>query len=459
VIKNILLVLPETNAIAVVIGNSPNEQYWLEQIRSVVQPYTNQIAFAWLNDLSFDEMLKRTATLSPKSAILFYQVSVDAAGHSHEGGQALARLRAVANAPIFTYIDTDFGNGIVGGSLMSVSDVAQQTASVAMRILGGEAPSDIKPLPIGHGTTKYDWRELQRWNIAESGLPPGSEVHFREPSAWERYRVQMLAIIAAFLAQAMLIGWLFYEHRRRHLAEILARNSMAELTHVNRIATVGEFSASIAHEVNQPLTGIVTRASAGRNWLNGAKPDIEKARDAFDQIEAAGHRAGVIIKNLKSMFRKDTQDKSQVDINQLIRSVLGLVEIELRRHGIYLQSRLGDQVPPVIGNPVQLQQVILNLIMNAIDAMHPVRQGVLSVESKLNGHGIVQVSIEDNGTGIDPANLSQIFKPMFTTKDHGMGMGLSICHSIIENHNGRIWVTAGIEGGAAFHFELSTKGV
>jgi signal transduction histidine kinase len=113
----------------------------------------------------------------------------------------------------------------------------------------------------------------------------------------------------------------------------------------------------------------------------------------------------------------------------------------------------------VIGNPVQLQQVILNLIMNAIDAMHPVRQGVLSVESKLNGHGIVQVSIEDNGTGIDPANLSQIFKPMFTTKDHGMGMGLSICHSIIENHNGRIWVTAGIEGGAAFHFELSTKGV
>jgi C4-dicarboxylate-specific signal transduction histidine kinase len=252
----------------------------------------------------------------------------------------------------------------------------------------------------------------------------------------------------------MLIVWLFYEHRRRHLAEVLVRNSMAELTHVNRVATVGEFSASIAHEVNQPLTGIVATASAGRRWLNAAKPNIEEARAAFDKIEVAGHRAADIIKNVRSMFRKDTQNKSQVEINQLIRSVLELVDIDLRKHEIHLKSRLEDQIPPVIGNQVQLQQVILNLIMNAIDAMQPVQLRVLSVESKLNGHGIVQVSIEDNGTGIDPADLGKIFKPMFTTKDHGMGMGLSICHSIIENHNGRIWATAGSKSGTIFHLDL-----
>jgi C4-dicarboxylate-specific signal transduction histidine kinase len=295
---------------------------------------------------------------------------------------------------------------------------------------------------------------MQRWGISESALPPGSEVRFREPSMWERYRAQMLAIIAALLAQAMLIVWLFYEHRRRHLAEVLVRNSMAELTHVNRVATVGEFSASIAHEVNQPLTGIVATASAGRRWLNAAKPNIEEARAAFDKIEVAGHRAADIIKNVRSMFRKDTQNKSQVEINQLIRSVLELVDIDLRKHEIHLKSRLEDQIPPVIGNQVQLQQVILNLIMNAIDAMQPVQLRVLSVESKLNGHGIVQVSIEDNGTGIDPADLGKIFKPMFTTKDHGMGMGLSICHSIIENHNGRIWATAGSKSGTIFHLDL-----
>ncbi len=159
------------------------------------------------------------------------------------------------------------------------------------------------------------------------------------------------------------------------------------------------------------------------------------------------------------MFRKDTQDKTQVDINKLIRTVLELVHIDLRKHHIDLDSRLDDQIPPVLGNQVQLQQVILNLIMNAIDSMRSVQPRVLSVKSKLNEHDSVQVSIEDTGIGIEPANLDQIFKPLFTTKDRGMGMGLSICRSIIEGHEGKIWVTAGNTGGTIFHFELPTKTV
>ena len=226
---------------------------------------------------------------------------------------------------------------------------------------------------------------------------------------------------------------------------------------MNRVATAGELSASIAHEVNQPLTGIVTRASAARRWLAGERPDIDKARAALDQIEVAGHRASEIVKNVRSMFRKDTQDKSPVDINKLSWTVLGLVHIDLRKHQIDLQSELGDQLPPVLGNQVQLQQVILNLIMNAIDSMRSVQPRVLSVKSKLNGHDSVQVSIEDTGIGIDPSKHDQIFKPLFTTKEHGMGMGLSICRSIIESHDGRIWVSPGVNGGAIFQFELPTK--
>ena len=457
--ENILRVLPDTKTVTVVNGNSPLEKFWLEDIRRELKPFESRIALTWTTDLSFQDLLNHAAALPPQSAIFWHLMLVDAAGAVHDSGTALTKLYAVAKAPIFSYDDSFFGREIVGGPMHSVLEGSRGTASVAVRILGGEKAGDIKIAASGFAAPKFDWRELRRWGISESRLPPGSEIHFREPTAWERYRAQILAICGALLVQTALIGWLIYEHRRRHVAEVMARHSMAELNHMNRVATAGELSASIAHEIRQPLTGIVASASAARRWLEREKPDIDKTKAALNQIESAGHRANDIIVNIRSMFRKDTQDKSWIDINKLIGTVLELVYIDLQKHQIELESGLDDQLQPVLGNRVQLQQVILNLIMNAIDSMRSVQPRTLSIKSKLNGHDSVQVSIEDTGVGIDPANLSQIFKPLFTTKDHGMGMGLSICHSIIEGHQGRIWVTAGNKGGTIFHFELPTKAV
>jgi signal transduction histidine kinase len=453
-LENVLRVLPDTKNVTVVVGTSPTEKFWKDEIAKAAEPLTNRLTLLWTDHLSFEELLKHAAALPSQSAIFWELMIIDAAGVVHEGDTALARLHKVANAPIFSHNESFFGREIVGGPLLLIADISRQTAAVAVRILGGEKAGDIKIPPIGFATPKFDWREMQRWGISEKNLPPGSEIYFREPSLWDQYRVQILLIFVGFLLQSALICWLIFEHRRRHLAEIMARNSMSELTHMNRVATAGELSASIAHEVNQPLTGIVTRASAARRWLTAERPDIDKARAALDQIEASGHRAAEIIKNLKSMFRKDTTDKSAIDINKLIWNVLGLVYIDLRKHQIDLQSELADQLPPVLGNQVQLQQVILNLIMNAIDSMRSVDPRVLSVRSKLKGRHAVQVSIEDTGIGIDPANVHQIFNALFTTKQNGMGMGLSICRSIIESHDGRIWVSPGINGGSIFQFEL-----
>jgi signal transduction histidine kinase/ABC-type uncharacterized transport system substrate-binding protein len=455
--ESILQVLPDTKTLAVAIGNSPSEKMWLADLREAAKSFEGRLVFIWYNNLSFEDMLKHAAALPAHSAIYWSQMIVDAADVVHNGEMALTRLHAVANAPIFSYNDTFFGGETVGGPMQAVAENGKRAASIAIRILGGEKPADIKLPPLGFATPKYDWRQMQRWGITERRLPPGSEIYFRDPTAWERYRPQVLAICTALLVQASLIGWLIYEHRRRHLAEVLARNSMAELTHMNRVATAGELSASIAHEINQPLTGIVTRASAARRWLAAERLDIDKARAALDQIEAAGHRASDIITNVRSMFRKDTQEKTQVDINKLIWSVLGLVYIDLRKYQIDLESGLDDQLPPVLGNQVQLQQVILNLVMNAIDSMRSVQPRVLSVKSKLNGPDSVQVSIEDTGIGINPSDLNQIFKPLFTTKEHGMGMGLSICRSIIEIHNGRISAFPGANRGSIFQFELPTN--
>jgi signal transduction histidine kinase len=381
---------------------------------------------------------------------------VDAAGVVHEGGTPLARLHEVANAPIFSYDESFFGREIVGGPLLLVADTSRQTAAVAIRILGGENPGDIKIPAVQFGRPMFDWREMKRWGISESRLPPGSEIFFRDPTAWDRYRSEILAICALLFVQGALISWLIYEHRRRNRAEVLARNSMSELAHMNRVATAGELSASIAHEVNQPLTGIVARAGAARRWLATENPDLGKVRAALDQIETASHRASDIVMNVRSMFKRDTQGTAEIDINKLIWTVIGLVYIDLRKHDIDLRTELCDELPLVLGNRVQLQQVILNLVMNAIDAMRPVQTRVLFIKTALNECEGVHVSIGDTGIGVDPSNMEQMFKPLFTTKEHGMGMGLSICRSIVESHNGRIWVSNSDRGGAIFQLVLPT---
>jgi signal transduction histidine kinase len=362
IMENILQVLPDTVNVAVVIGNSFAEKYWLEQMRVAFKPFAGRVSFVWFNDLSLNDMINHAAMLPPRSAIFFYSLLTDGAGEVHEEDVVLSQLHSVANAPIFTWYDVNFGNGIVGGPLISVQDRTQKVVNVAARILQGEGPDQIRMPAVSLGPPKYDWREIQRWGISESRLPPGSTIYFRDPSAWDQYEAQILAVTAAILVQASLIGWLVHERQYRRRAERASRETISELSQLNRMGTAGELSATIAHEVNQPLMGMVTRANAALRWLSGEKPNVGKAQDALNQIVAAGHRASDVVTSVRAMFKKDTQEKGPIDINQLIRSVLGLVYIDLRKHSIDSRADLADSLPAVIGNEVQLQQVILNLV-------------------------------------------------------------------------------------------------
>jgi signal transduction histidine kinase len=457
VVENILRVRPKTTHVAVVIGNSPIEKYWLGQLQENFQRFRDRVSFTWLNELPFADMMKRVETLPPRSAVYFFLLAIDAAGVPHEEQKALSRLNAVSNSPIFSFSDSFFGHGIVGGPLLSVQDYSRQTANIAVRLLRGEAPSDIRMPPVGLSTPKFDWREMQRWGIPESRLPSGSEIHFRDPTAWEQYRLQIIAICAALLAQAALVGWLLYEIGRRQRAEIQSRSAMAELSYMDRRASAEQRSATLVHEISQPLAGIATRASAALRWLRMEKPDIEKAQTALESIMAASHRASDIIGSVRAMFRKGTSERVPVDINRIILTVLGLVRIDLKKNGVELKTQLDDKVLVVEGDRVQLQQVVLNLVMNAVEAMQSVQARVLKVQTDQISPGMLRVSIEDTGTGIDPSNIDRVFKPFFTTKANGMGMGLVICRSIVEKHDGRIWVSPGINGGSIFRFELPTK--
>ena len=433
----------------VVVGTSPIEKFWKEAIAKEVEPLANRIKLSWTDELSFEALLKQASTLPPHTAIFWELMIVDAAGVVHEGDVPLTRLHAVANAPIFSYDESFFGSAIVGGPLLLVADSSRQTAAVAVRILGGEKPGEIKTPPVQFASPVFDWREMQRWGISESRLPAGSEILFRPPTAWEQYRWQVLFIVAVILTQTLLIMGLLYEHQRRRRAEVQSMQRMTELAHLNRVATAGELSASIAHEVKQPLAAVVAQSSAALRWLAHATPDLDEARAALKKITFAGNRASEIVDNLRSMFRKESSARRPLDINDLITDVVGLTSHEAQKHGILVHTTFLDAPKPqTLGDQAQLEQVFLNLVMNAIEAMNSSKSDhrVLELKTSVNEGHEVLVTVADSGPGVDAENLEKIFDAFFTTKPDGMGMGLSICRSIIESHGGRLWALPGDPG-------------
>jgi signal transduction histidine kinase len=407
-----------------------------------------------LTGLPMDELRKRVATLPEDAAIFYTTLIVGSGGAHYDPNEALELVAEVANRPIVIDQESRLGHGGTGGFLLQAAPIGEVTARIVLRLFNGESASSIPVMAGEFVKPVFDWRELKRWNIPEARLPSGSEIRFREYGPWEQYRLQIIVICAALLLQAALIGWLIYEIGRRQRAEIQSRSSMAELTYMNRRATAGHLSASLTHEINQPLASMVTRASAALRWLRAEQPNLEKAVAALEAIVAAGLRAGDIVASVRAMFKKDAPQKVSTDINQTILTVLSIVRVELQKHGVELQTQLNEHLPTVQGDKVQLQQVVLNLVMNGIEAMLSVQPRVLKVQTDQPKAGIVRVLIEDTGIGIDPPNLDQIFKPLFTTKSTGMGMGLSICQSIIESHGGRILVSSAISRGSIFQFEL-----
>ncbi|WP_439368002.1 sensor histidine kinase [Bradyrhizobium sp. PMVTL-01] len=452
---NILQLLPDTKAVAMVIGASPLEKFWMEEVKRELKPMRERLELIWYSDLSFEEILKRASSLPPHTVLFWGLMSVDAAGMVHESDIALRSLHAVANAPIFSYQDPFFGGSTVGGPMHSAAETSSRTVSVALRVLGGTKPSSITYEPLGFAAPRYDWRELQRWGISESRLPPGSEILFREPNIWERYRWQMLMISAVFLVQAALISGLLHERRRRRLAEVESRQRLAELAHVNRYSAVGELTTSIAHELNQPLGSILTNAETAELMLSAAPPDIEEIRQILADIRRDDQRASEVIRRLRSVLKKTPFEVRDIELNDTVREAIGLVSAVADGRRIALTYMPVPAGLHVKGDPVQLQQVVLNLIINAMDAVSDadMKKRDIAVSTMRTGSQ-AEIRISDTGPGIAPADLANVFNPFFTTKPQGMGMGLAIVKTIIEAHHGTIAAENQPWGGAQFTIRL-----
>jgi signal transduction histidine kinase len=512
-IEDMLQLDPRTDHVMVILGATPLERYWKIEFEKAFEPFAARgVRFTWTNDLSFEQIQERAATLPPHSFVLLGLLLRDAAGVSHNADAALARLHAVSRAPINGLYQNQVGLGIVGGRLYQGEQEGVEGARVAARILRGEPASSFPPMVIGTREPVYDWRELQRWRIDERRLPPGSIVLFRQPTAWQRYRWHVLAAAAVIATQAAFIVALVRQLRRRRAAEAArAREEDArrraeaetqrkreELTHLSRVATLGELTATLTHEISQPLTAIMSNAGAAAHLLEGDRPDVPEVRAALADIGADTERAAEVLRRLRGMLKRDTPvGFAPVDLDELVRAVASIVRSDAVRHRVTVELDLAcsrARAPGadaedgaaaearVTGDGVELQQVVLNLLLNAITAIDVAHaSGASGGAGGLNGarrlvivrtrrtdEGAALLEVVDTGTGIPPEKLDSIFEPFVTSKPDGLGMGLAICRSIVERHGGRIRATnnrdgdrsrrdgAGAGTGATFSITLPT---
>ena len=366
----------------------------------------------------------------------------------------LADLHAMANAPVFVAMSALIDHGVVGGPLMSIDDASRSAADAAIRILNGEPPATVRLPPQQPGPSTFDWRELQRWGIDESRLPPGSVVLFRAPSLWQQYRMTVLGAAAVLFTQSLLIVGLLYQRRARQRAEVESRRSLALAADASRRQTMSALTNSMAHELGQPLSSMINNARALQMMVTANRATPGTIGEILSDIQTQGVQATQIIDRHRSMLRSHRLDRNRSICRPSFRKVW-LSWNTTEKRGIDAAVDLPSTPCIVNGDHVLLKQVFVNLVLNAMDAMAgtPRARRRVTIRSEVQAAD-VRISVSDTGTGL-PAQLDgKLFAPFVTTKSQGLGIGLTIVRSIVDAHGGTIDARDNPDGGATFTVTL-----
>jgi len=578
-----LALQPDADRVVVISGAADADRSWDALARERLLAYRDRLDIAYVSGAPMQQLLDEVSRLPRTAIVIYLSIVLDGAGERFTAPEVATTIAAASTAPVYGVYEVYLGRGIVGGYTDTIEGMGAAAGGLALRVLTGESfggrPSDTSE----SARFVVDWRQLRRWRFDESNLPPDTLVQFREPSAWDQYRRQIIAVLAVVALQAVfvvallllrarekraerelkqsedryrnvveaqidliarylpdttltfvndaycrcfgrtrpqLVGTKFIElipepdrprvlarirlivaqprgdafsqeavtatgtsvwlewidhavtdargavveiqsigrditHQR--LAELEAQQRREQVTHLTRVAIVGQLSGALAHELNQPLSAIQSNAEAGRRFLARESFDLNEIRAILKDIVADSTRAGEVIARLRSLLKKGGRRELETfDVAAVAREVLALAHSQFVECKVAVDTRFAADLPAVRADRVQLQQVLLNLLLNACEATSGNDPGdrFVTVATASAGAGSLVVSVTDNGTGIAAETMARLFEPFFTTKAMGLGLGLSICRAIVAGHNGTLSASNNPGRGATFSLTL-----
>jgi signal transduction histidine kinase len=454
-VEEILQLLPQTRQVFVVAGSGLLSKFWRRELDEEFKRFQDRLTFIWSEELSLPEILRHCASLPRDSAIFYLTFGTDAQGGAYADERVLAELHATSNTPLFGMQSVYFGSGVVGGTMMSTDSLARNTADVAVRLLNGTPPVSINLPPQRPGQPLFDWRELQRWRIPESRLPPGSVVRYRAPSLWRAYKGTVLSAVGVLAVQSLLIVGLLYQRRARQRAEGDSRRNLALAADASRRETMSALTSSIGHELSQPISSIMHNAQALQMMVTANRATSDTVEEILSDIQTQGVRASQIIDRHRAMLKSHQLEKQPIDLHAVIDETLAMVSHDMTARQVSATVNHSTSPCVVDGDQVLLQQVFVNLVMNAMDAMAetpPIRRHVtISCDVRTTD---VDVSVCDTGPGLPAEIIGTLFTPFVTTKARGLGIGLTIVRSIVDAHGGTIVARNNPAGGATFTVTL-----
>ena len=448
---------PRATHLVIVIGASKQDD-WEPLVRPEITPILGHVQAEYLVGLKITALQKRLRELGNDSVVLTFGFFQDGDGRSYLLHDAAALVAAASSAPVYTPVETLMGTGVVGGRVLSYEQIGRQSGGILGRLLNGEPGWQRMPKAPA-SVLQVDWRQIKRWGIDPEQIPPDAVVSFRLPTLWQAYRNAVLGAVTVIVLLSVLVATLLLERLRRRTAEITMQKQHTALAHASRLAVAGELTAAIAHEINQPLGAVLTNADTAEVILQAGGDRRDDLLRLLGRIRNDNLRASEVIKRLRALLARHEARRQPLELNALLTDVEAFLRPELQRRDMSLALRPAKTPARILGDETQIQQVLINLILNAMDALAEApldrRSILVQVECTTGTHS---VSVKDQGRGFADGDLSKLFDSFFSTKRTGMGLGLSIARTIVVAHGGRIRAERGASGGAIFHVELPAHG-